>query len=228
MIVFYAAQLIFTQPNIIFHCSAGYSPQLIAQTKGKTDSSNDKRWVNLIDGVKNKELRFQMRRVDIKDGIFGDTDDFINDVKKSGSKIVSVKEVVSLDSSPPMVDQPSLGVEIEHLFYEEFRIFILDSPSIYKLSNINNPDLLAHLTNLLIDSERAWAANVVLSKMMGIRGLNNALDSMSPDEWWKTEGQTGKAQREWRAYLGKAKPSMLWNPYGGYYQHLKPEGNYVL
>ncbi len=228
MIVFYAAQLIFTQPNIIFHCSASYSAKLIVQTNGKTDSLNDKRWVNLIDGVKNQELRFQIRRVVVKDGLIGDTDDFINDVKKSGSRIDSVEEVFLPGSRPPDFFQPSLGVETEHLFHEEIRIFILDSPSIYKISNINDPEILAHLTNFLIDPERAWAANIVLSKMMGIRRLNNALDSMSPDEWWETEGQTGKAQREWRAYLETVKPSMLWNPYGGYYQHLKPEGDYVL
>jgi hypothetical protein len=226
--LFYTAQIIFTQPGVISDYSVVYPYKLASQTKGKMDLSNGERWINLVDGVRNQELRFQMRRVVVKDGIRGNTDNFINNVKKSGSKIVSVKEVVTSSSSPPMVDEPSLGVETKYLFHEEFRIFILGSSKLYKLSNINDPKLLSRLTDLLNDPGRAWAAHILLSKMMGLSGLTSSVQSISSSKWWQTEGQTGKAQREWRIYLEQVKSSMNWNPYGGYYQHRRPDGSYIL
>jgi hypothetical protein len=60
---------IFTQPDTNFQNSAGYASGLICETKGKINSSTEKSWVSLLDGVKNQELRFQIRRVVIKDGL---------------------------------------------------------------------------------------------------------------------------------------------------------------
>jgi hypothetical protein len=96
---------IFTQPDTNFQNSAGYASGLICETKGKINSSTEKSWVSLLDGVKNQELRFQIRRVVIKDGLLGKTSasTFIKDVKKSGSGMISVKEVVTSKSRPATV-----------------------------------------------------------------------------------------------------------------------------
>jgi hypothetical protein len=51
---------------------------------------------------------------------------------------------------------------------------------------------------------------------------------IQPDEWWELEGKTLKAKQQWTEYLENVKPTMVWSPFGGYYKHRTPSGQYVL
>lgn len=111
----------------------------------------------------------------------------------------------------------------------EFRIFIQNPVKLYRLSSINNPKILNELVNLLDVPDQAWAANITISKMLGLVGLDSYshIYNQTSQQWWKTEGKTGKAQMEWAVYLQKVKTTLKWNPWGGYYKHQTPSGKDV-
>ncbi|MGB7414487.1 MAG: hypothetical protein WA902_09790, partial [Thermosynechococcaceae cyanobacterium] len=141
------------------------------------------------------------------------------------------KQGASIDGPPPIPTLAPPGIvltEEEDTFFDfdyDLRIFILDSPKIYWLSNTSDPKVLDALVQLLDVPDRAWAANVILAKMLGKANLGDfKIREDKAEQWWEIEGKTGKAKQEWAAYLEKVKPTMKWSVLGGYYKHITPSG----
>jgi hypothetical protein len=134
--------------------------------------------------------------------------------------------------SPGLPPRPVLG----------FRIVIENPPELIQLSRTNDTRILDELLRLLNYRDRAWAANVLLGKMMGLVPidievdiLHNKVDfskydikSVSPEKWWEAEGKTLHAKKAWITYLRKVRPTMKWNQHNGYYRYTAPSGRKVL
>jgi hypothetical protein len=103
---------------------------------------------------------------------------------------------------------------------------IIEKPSeLIQLSNTNDFRVFDELLRLLNYRDRAWAAHVLLSRMMGITlleaesyVLNNKVNlytydvkSISPEKWWEIEGKTLHAKKAWITYIRKYKPFMKWH-----------------
>jgi hypothetical protein len=168
---------------------------------------------NLLEGVYDDQLEFEVKPVAIH--------------KRDGRYF---KESYSVDNPPPLPLIPPDVTELpeRYNYYHDNRVFILNSPKIYWLSNTNNPKILDELIQLLDSPSRAWAANVILAKMLGKASLGDfdiRVDKAS--QWWESEGKVGKARREWAAYLKQVKPTLRWSTVGGYYKHTNPNGGKV-
>jgi hypothetical protein len=116
----------------------------------------------------------------------------------------------------------------DSILRSEIRTFIINPNKVYWLSNSNDQRILDELINLLDDPNRAWAANITLSKMLGITGLSSKIDQITLKQWWELEGKTQKAKQEWTQYIQKVKSSMVWSSLGGYYKHRAPDGRFIL
>ncbi|MGB7414431.1 MAG: hypothetical protein WA902_09510 [Thermosynechococcaceae cyanobacterium] len=193
-------------------------PALLASV----DIQQRNNWQFLLEGIYDSQLKFEIKWVEIS---------------KRGNGYF--RQSYSIDKPPPPPPKPSLGAELilkpnetRDLFdffdYDySLRVFILNSSKIYWLSNTNDPKVLDALVQLLDIPDRAWAANVVLAKMMGNTGLGFEVRESKANQWWEAEGKTGKAKQEWAAYLEKVKPTMKWSVLGGYYKHITPSGETV-
>jgi hypothetical protein len=107
----------------------------------------------------------------------------------------------------------------------ESLLIIEKSSELIQLSNTNDFRILDELLRLLNYRDRAWAANVLLSRMMGLTTietelyvLDNKVDlytynfkSVSPEKWWETEGKTLHAKKAWITYIRKFKPLIKWH-----------------
>jgi hypothetical protein len=162
-------------------------------------------WPNFLADVRNSSIRFQVKWVEINDGVY----------QKLNYPIDRPYSIPITPILPGATRSPSAY---------KLRIFILNPSKVYWLSNIDDPKVLDELVKLLDDPNRGWAANVILSKMMGITGLGQGIDEVSPAQWWDVEGKTGKSKQEWSAYLQKVRPTMRWSILGGYYKHQTPDG----
>jgi hypothetical protein len=127
-----------------------------------------------------------------------------------------------------------------------FRTIIEDSPELIQLSNTNDTRIFDDLLRLLNYRDRAWTANILLGKMMGLPPLNieaevllNKVDnydfkSVSPEKWWEVEGKTLRAKKAWITYIRKVKPTMKWHQVMvdgqnySYFRHTTPSGREVL
>jgi hypothetical protein len=107
---------------------------------------------------------------------------------------------------------------------QNYRVIIEKSSELIQLSNTNDIRIFDELLRLLNYRDRAWSANVLLSRMMGLTTietelyvLNNKVDlytynfkSVSPEKWWETEGKTLHAKKAWITYIRKVK-IMKWH-----------------
>lgn len=188
---------------------------ILSQTVKPTANINDSHWQSLLEGVYDDQLEFEVKGVTMH--------------RRDGGYF---KQIGLID---PLLDQPlriPLGetkLPDYYNYYRENRVFILNSPKIYWLSNTNNPKILDELIKLLDVPGRAWAANVILAKMLGKASLGDfdiRVDKAS--QWWESKGKVGKAKQEWAAYLKQVKPTLRWSAVGGYYKHTGPSGEKVL
>jgi hypothetical protein len=107
---------------------------------------------------------------------------------------------------------------------QNYRVIIEKSSELIQLSNTNDFRILDELLRLLNYRDRAWAAHVLLSRMMGLTPvhaesyvLDNQVDfstynfkSVSPEKWWETEGKTLHAKKAWITYIRKVKHATKW------------------
>jgi hypothetical protein len=105
-----------------------------------------------------------------------------------------------------------------------YKIIIEKSSELIQLSNTNDIRILDELLRLLNYRDRAWAAHILLSRMMGLTPvhaelyvLDNQVDlstynftSVSPEKWWETEGKTLHAKKAWITYIRKVKFATKW------------------
>jgi hypothetical protein len=118
----------------------------------------------------------------------------------------------------------------------QFELVIQGPPPLVFLSKIPDPKILDELVELLDVPGRAWAAHVLLSKLLG----QGSVTIFNPDQpgvefvgqdlinyWWETEGKTGKAKQNLQIYLQKVKPTLEWRSDPGYYRHIRPNGTVV-
>jgi hypothetical protein len=185
---------------------------IVSQAIYFASSKQMKSWESLLESVHNRKLKFEIKWVSIR--------------KKDGG-YYKQSDPIDRPLDPPLLPLDVLEVSGFFNFDHELRIFILNSPSIYWLSNTNDPEILDSLVQLLDVPDRAWAANVTLAKMLGSTGLSFEIREGKAEQWWETEGKTGKAKQEWAAYLEKVKPTLKWSILGGYYKHITPEGKKV-
>lgn len=108
---------------------------------------------------------------------------------------------------------------------QNYKIIIEKSSELIQLSNTNDFRIIDELLRLLNYRDRAWAANVLLSRMMGLTTietelyvLDNKVDlytynfkSVSPEKWWEAEGKTLHAKKDWITYIRKFKPLIKWH-----------------
>jgi hypothetical protein len=221
--------------NIDFHNLCVYSQCLISQSVNQNDNSIN--WTNWLSSVRNDLIKFEARWVIIRDGIRDDRLDHGLIKTSKGLEtglnnprygVVQVPYSVSPGKQPPMPLGPPPGMTTDSILRPEVRIFIINPRKVYWLTNSNDQKILDELINLLDDPNRAWAANITLSKMLGITGLSSKIDQITPNQWWELEGKTQKAKQEWIQYLQKVKSSMVWSPLGGYYKHRAPDGRFIL
>jgi hypothetical protein len=174
------------------------SPALVSPVAtAQKNSSISIKWTELLDSVQNNQIKFKVYWV--------------------WSKTYERMDIP--EGLPPPVIVSTGPVE-----RRSSRVFIQSPSKVYQLSNINDPKILDELTKLLDNPERAWAAHVVLAKMLGITGFATSVDMISPQQWWETEGKTGKAKQTWTDYLKKIKPTMQWIPLGGHYRYKRLDG----
>jgi hypothetical protein len=106
-----------------------------------------------------------------------------------------------------------------------YKIIIEKSSELIQLSNTNDFRILDELLRLLNYRDRAWAAHVLLSRMMGLTLIeaesyvfNRQIDlytydvkSVSPEKWWETKGKTLHAKKAWITYIRKVKFATKWH-----------------
>jgi hypothetical protein len=172
-------------------------------------------WQSLLENVYNRNLKFEVKWVAIH--------------KKKGGYYKQSTPIDGIPPPPPaiiLLDDRQVSSLLD--YDDDLRIFILNSPKIYWLSNTNDPKVLDELVQLLDVPDRAWAANVTLAKMLGKASLGDfEIRVDKAEQWWETGGKTGKAKQEWAAYLDKVRPTLKWSVLGGYYKHITPEGEKV-
>ncbi len=171
---------------------------IVSATIAQQQSSISTTWMELLDSVQDSKIKFKVYWVRTKT-----------------YEIIKV-----LDGSPP----PPISVGLGSGAREGSRVFIQSPSKVYKLSNINDFRIIDELLKLMDKPGRAWAAHVVIAKMMGSSGLITSVGMISPQEWWKTEGKTGKAKQAWVDFLRQVKPTMQWIPLGGHYRYQRPYG----
>jgi hypothetical protein len=134
----------------------------------------------------------------------------------------------------------------------DIKIIIENPPELVQLSNVNDIRIFDELLRLLNYPDRAWAANILLGKLMGLPpisievevlhslalrrdgSLNYDSKRVSPVKWWETEGKTLHAKKAWITYLRKVKPTMKWHreEVAGhdyfYFRHITPDGRKVI
>jgi hypothetical protein len=107
---------------------------------------------------------------------------------------------------------------------QNYKIIIEKPSELVQLSNTNDFRILDELLKLLNYRDRAWAAHVLLSRMMGLTlivaesyVLDNQVGlytydvkSISPEKWWETEGKTLHAKKAWITYIRKVKHATKW------------------
>jgi hypothetical protein len=224
--------------NISLYHQYVHPQYLIAQATIQSNKYvNSFEWRAWLSSVRNDRIKFEARWVIIRDGIrenrlnYGlikTSKGLETGLKNPRYGVVQVPYAVSPGKSPPFISGPPPGWTTDSILYPEVRIFIINPHKVYWLSNSNDQRILDELINLLDEPNRAWAAHITLSKMLGITGLSSKVDRISPSQWWELEGKTQKAKQEWTQYLQKVKPSMVWNPLGGYYKHRAPDGRFIL
>ncbi len=125
-------------------------------------------------------------------------------------------------------------------------------PELVQLSNTNDTRIFDELLKLLNYSDSAWAANILLGKMMGLNPVSIEVEVLhnltwgrketlkydsklvSPMKWWEAEGKTLHAKKAWITYLRKVKPTMKWHQVEvngqnySYFRHITPSGLQIL
>ncbi|MGB7414277.1 MAG: hypothetical protein WA902_08720 [Thermosynechococcaceae cyanobacterium] len=183
-----------------------FQPQhmtILAESSVNQSYSTTPQWLIFLESVQNDKIQYKDKWVD--DANY----EIIYDV--------------SPDRPPPLVP---VGIILEdcclhgrQLRSIATRVFIQGPVKAYKLSYVNDPRVLDELINLLTVEDRAWAAHIIIHKMLGVELLDK-----SPEQWWLEEGQTGKEKEYWTQYLKEVRPSLVWNPIWGYYKHRSPKG----
>ncbi len=178
--------------------------QIVAENRKK---NHELQWSKALDFVRNDRLKFQVYWVRINTNVYQKVRSYV-----PGQLFLS-------PSGPPP------GFSMSPSVYD-FRIFIQNPAKLYYLSNTSDLKIFDELVKLLEEPDRAWAANVTIAKMLGLTGLDRhtLIYETTPQKWWETEGKTGKAKKEWTVYLQKVKPTLKWQPLGGYYEHRTPNG----
>jgi hypothetical protein len=227
----------FILPDVNGHNLYFQTQPLITQVVNKEEHTSDANWGDWLNRVRNEQIKFEVRWVIIRDGIRNDGLDYGLIKTAIGSEtglnnsrygIVQVPYAALPNKLPPTPLGPPPGMTTDSILRSEVRVFIINPAKVYWLSYSKDPRILDALITLLDDPDRAWAAHVVLSKMLGITGLSSRIDQITPHQWWELEGKTRKAQQAWTQYLQKVKSSMVWSPAGGYYKHRAPDGRFIL
>lgn len=178
---------------------------VVQDTHKKDHSVATSQWMDLLDGVQNNQLQYQIKWVDTL------TYRIIGDVRSSQPPPIPVG--IPLDADFGAHPPPSIRSQI-----------VIKNPvKAYRISYTNDPQILYELINLMEVKERAWAANIVVSKMLGLTSETD----LSPERWWIEKGQTGEAKQQWTTYLNKVSSSLKWSSIWGYYKHITPDGNKV-
>lgn len=91
----------------------------------------------------------------------------------------------------------------------ERRVVVTGPPELVQLAQTGTLDTLDELVKLLADSERAWAAEVLLAAMT--RREEKIVDTYAahPDEWWRVMGE-GAYQR-WNNWLKENRGKLAWD-----------------
>jgi hypothetical protein len=228
-------------PVLDLHNLCFYPQILVVQTVSKSAKpSYNSSWESLLSYVRNDQVKFEVRWVTVRDGIREDGLErglirtprgLETGLNNPHYGVIRVLYPVSSGKIPPPLIGPPLGEPLTYkssITFARTRIFIINPPQAYRLSNFNNQKILDVLVGLLDDPNRAWAAHVTLAKMLGITGISSKIDQTTPNQWWELEGKTQKAKQEWTQYLQNVKPSVVWNPLGGYYKHPAPDGRFIL
>jgi hypothetical protein len=105
----------------------------------------------------------------------------------------------------------------------QYIIKIESSPDLVQLSSIPDQRILVELAKLLDVPKRAWAAHILIAKMLG----HDSVSSDSRERWWIEEGKTGKAKKFWINYIQRVKPTLQWKSDWGYYRHISPNGRLI-
>lgn len=95
-----------------------------------------------------------------------------------------------------------------------FRAEISGPPEVVKLSKIGDEQVLTALVNLLDTPERAYAANLLLVRMLKSPFELGEYSTAKPaiDRWWQIEGKTGLAKRRWLNVLAACSGELRWAP----------------
>jgi hypothetical protein len=187
---------------------------ILSQTVKPTANIKGSDWHSLLKDVYDNQLDFEVKGVTIH--------------RRNGGYFKRIGLIDPLLDQPPRIPPGETKLPDYYNYYYDNRVFILNSPKIYWLSNTNNPKILDELIQLLDVPGRAWAANVILAKMFGKASLGDFdIRVNKASQWWETKGKVGKAKREWAAYLKQVRSTLRWSNVGGYYKHTSPNGEKV-
>ena len=91
----------------------------------------------------------------------------------------------------------------------ERRVVVTGPPELVKLSKTGDLRVLDQLVNLLSESDRAWAAVVLLAAMTGQEAKTVDVYAAHPDQWWDTVGST--AREYWSRWLDEEREKLVWD-----------------
>ena len=92
------------------------------------------------------------------------------------------------------------------------RVVVTGPPKVVKLLSTGDVRVLDDLVSLLLDPNRAWAAEVVLASLThNEEDIVNAF-AAHPDQWQDSLGK--KAHGRWSKWLASRKGALLWDRIG--------------
>ena len=91
----------------------------------------------------------------------------------------------------------------------ERRVVVTGPPELVNFSKTGDVHVLDKLVNLLSESDRAWAAAVLLAAMTGQEAKTVDVFAAHPDQWWDAVGTT--AQERWRNWLDETREKLVWD-----------------
>jgi hypothetical protein len=89
------------------------------------------------------------------------------------------------------------------------QVIVTNPAELVALSKTGDFRVLESLVGLLADSQRAWAAVVVLAALTGVESKTVDVFAAHPDQWWQALGPT--AQERWQAWLDETKGTLVWD-----------------
>jgi hypothetical protein len=92
----------------------------------------------------------------------------------------------------------------------ERRVVVTGPPELVELARIGDKRVLDELVGILKESERAWAALVLLAAMT--RREEKVVDTFATnvDSWWNSIGKT--AHERWSSWINEVREKLVWDP----------------